>query len=72
MRTFLRDLGTPVVAFVVVALSSGGALGQEAVGTVTITQGGTGQGTVTSSPEGITCTLGFGDPAGTMASTSLR
>jgi hypothetical protein len=69
MRTFLRTLGIPVVAFVLLGLSSVGVSGQETSGTVTITQGGTGQGTVTSSPEGINCTLGFGDPTGTCEAT---
>lgn len=69
MRTFRRDLGIPVVAFVLLALSSVGVSGQEAFGTVTITQGGTGQGTVTSSPEGIDCTLGVGDPSGACEAT---
>jgi hypothetical protein len=69
MRTFRRNLGIPVGAFVLLALSSVGVSGQEAFGTVTITQGGTGQGTVTSSPEGINCTLGSGDPSGACEAT---
>ena len=48
MCTFLRNLGIPVVAFVLLGLSAVGVSGQDAPGTVTITQGGTGQGTVTS------------------------
>jgi hypothetical protein len=42
MRTFLHNLGIPVVAFVLLGLSSVGVSGQEASGTVTITQGGMG------------------------------
>ena len=64
MCTFLRNLGIPVLAFVLLGLSAVGVSGQDASGTVTITQGGRGQGTVTSTPEGINCTLGFGEPTG--------
>lgn len=40
-------------------------------GTIQIIQGGVGQGTVTSDPAGIDCTLGSGDPSGTCEASFL-
>ena len=41
----------------------------EGTGTIQIIQGGTGQGTVTSSPAGIDCTIGPDGPTGTCEAT---
>lgn len=67
MHTIARWLGVPI-AVALIALTAGPVRGQ-ATGTVQIVQGGTGQGTVTSDPAGIDCTLGFGDPSGTCSAT---
>ena len=67
MRTPIRWLCIPLALLAVLA-TLGQAAGQE-LGTVQIVQGGTGQGTITSDPAGIDCTLGFGDPTGTCSAT---
>ena len=59
-----------IAAVMLVVLAAGDARGQEpGTGTIQIVQGGTGQGTITSDPAGIDCTLGFGDPTGTCEAT---
>ena len=56
------------LALLGLTLAAGAARGQE-TGAIQILQGGTGQGTITSDPAGIDCTLGFGDPIGTCEAT---
>jgi hypothetical protein len=52
-----------LAAVFLVALSAGPA--EAATVTVEIVRGGTGQGTITSTPEGIACTMGPNGPSGT-------
>lgn len=69
MNQIARWCSVWLATVLLVALSLGHAWGQEATGTIQIVQGGTGQGTITSDPAGIDCTLGFGDPSGTCTAT---
>ena len=69
MNQIVRWCSVCLATVVLVALTAGQAWGQEAPGTIQIVQGGTGQGTITSDPAGIDCTLGFGDPSGTCTAT---
>ena len=60
-----RWLGMAIAVVVLAALAAGPVRGQE-TGTIQIVQGGTGEGTITSRPAGIDCTLGGPDgPTGT-------
>jgi hypothetical protein len=68
MRMPIRWLCIPLALLAVLA-TLGLAAGQEPTGTVQIIQGGTGQGTITSDPAGIDCTLGSGGPSGTCEAT---
>ena len=78
MTTYVRGLGMLMVAFIVLTLMSGPALGQTATGEIRIVQGGVGEGRITSVPAGINCVLGGPDgPTGTctaefLAGTKVR
>jgi hypothetical protein len=69
MTLIARWVCVCLAAAVLMALAAGQTRGQEATGTILIVQGGTGQGTITSDPAGIDCTLGFGDPSGTCSAS---
>jgi hypothetical protein len=69
MNQIARGFSVALAIAAMVILTVGPAWGQEETGTIRINQGGTGQGTVTSDPAGIDCTLGFGDPSGTCIAT---
>ena len=56
-----------IATLVLLMLSPGSA--EAATGTVQIIQGGTGQGTITSTPAGINCTIGRTGPTGTCLAT---
>src|SRR5688500_1849436 len=66
MNVVIRWLCIPL-AVVLLALAFGQVRSQEPTGTIRIVQGGTGQGTVTSDPAGINCTLPIEDPTGCSA-----
>jgi hypothetical protein len=68
MRWLIRWLCIPL-ALLAVAATLVPVAGQATTGTIQIVQGGTVQGTITSEPAGIDCTLGFGDPIGTRSAT---
>jgi hypothetical protein len=68
MNQIARWVSVSLAATVLVALTVGHAWGQE-TGTIELLQGGTGQGTVTSSPAGIDCTAGPDGLTGTCSAT---
>ena len=66
MKGSVRWMGGAVAAVLLLVLALGQVRAQApATGAIRIVQGGTGQGTITSNPAGIDCTLGFSDPSGT-------